>query len=305
MVEGLAERERLREVFGTYLDKSIAEYILSEGFAEEGEELEVSVLVCDVRDFTSFAARSSAKEVVSRLNELFEIVVPIVGRHGGHVDKFLGDGLLGVFGAPEPYPDHADRAVLAACEMASKVNSRDDLGLKIGVGVNTGLVVAGSIGGGGRLNFSVIGDAVNVAARVEAATREVGEDVLITARTRRAADVRDPGRELRRADPEGDRRAGGALRAARGVGGPAARRGAAAGPRGDRARTASSATRAARPAAWRSSRPRGRRRPAGLAPDAPPGDLGERRAGVLAQAAGRSRPRAGPWRACGPGRPRG
>lgn len=183
MVEGLAERERLREVFGTYLDKSIAEYILSGAFAEEGEELEVSVLVCDVRDFTSFAARSSAKEVVARLNELFEIVVPIVGRHGGHVDKFLGDGLLGVFGAPEPYPDHADRAVLAACEMASKVNSREELGLAIGVGVNTGLVVAGSIGGGGRLNFSVIGDAVNVAARVEAATREVGEDVLITART--------------------------------------------------------------------------------------------------------------------------
>ena len=183
MVEGLAERERLREVFGTYLDKSVAEYILGEGFAQEGQELEVSVLVCDVRDFTSFAASSSAKEVVSRLNALFEIVVPIVGRHRGHVDKFLGDGLLGVFGAPEPYPDHADRAVLAACEMATKVNSRDDLGLKIGVGVNTGPVVAGSIGGGGRLNFSVIGDAVNVAARVEAATREVGEDVLITERT--------------------------------------------------------------------------------------------------------------------------
>jgi adenylate cyclase len=183
MVEGLAERERLREVFGTYLDKEIAEYILSEGFAEEGEEVEVSVLVCDVRDFTGFAARASAKEVVSRLNQLFEVMVPIVGRHGGHVDKFLGDGLLGVFGAPEPFPDHADRAVLAACEMASKVNSRDDLGLRIGVGVNTGLVVAGSIGGGGRLNFSVIGDAVNVAARVEAATREVGEDVLITSRT--------------------------------------------------------------------------------------------------------------------------
>ncbi len=182
MVEGLAERERLREVFGTYLDKSVADYILGEG-APEGEELEVSVLVCDVRDFTSFAAASSAKEVVSRLNALFEIVVPIVGRHRGHVDKFLGDGLLAVFGAPEPYPDHADRAVLAACEMATKVNSRDDLGLKIGVGVNTGPVVAGSIGGGGRLNFSVIGAAVNVASRVEAATRDIDEDVLITART--------------------------------------------------------------------------------------------------------------------------
>ena len=185
MVEGLAERERIREAFGTYLDKSVAEYILSEGFSEEGVEREVSVLVCDVRDFTAFARQAEAKEVVARLNELFEIVVPIVTRHGGHVDKFVGDGLLAVFGAPESYPDHADRAVRAACEIATRVNSDEGPGLRIGVGVNTGRVVAGSIGGAGRLNFSVIGDPVNVAARVEAATREVDEDVLITEATRR------------------------------------------------------------------------------------------------------------------------
>jgi adenylate cyclase len=183
MVQGLAERERLREAFGTYLDKEVAEYILSEGFPEEGEELEVSVLICDVRDFTSFAAEAEAKEVVTRLNALFEIVVPIISRHGGHVDKFMGDGLLAVFGAPEPYPDHAHRAVRAACEMVTKVNSEEGPGLRIGVGVNTGLVIAGSIGGAGRLNFSVIGDPVNVAARVEKATREVGEDILITEET--------------------------------------------------------------------------------------------------------------------------
>ena len=123
--------------------------------------------------------------MVARLNELFEIVVPIVTRHGGHVDKFVGDGLLAVFGAPESYPDHADRAVRAACEIATRVNSDEGPGLRIGVGVNTGPVVAGSIGGAGRLNFSVIGDPVNVAARVEAATREVDEDVLITEATRR------------------------------------------------------------------------------------------------------------------------
>ncbi len=185
MVEGLAERERLREAFGTYLDKSVAEYILSEGFSEEGVELEVSVLFCDVRDFTGFARQAEAKEVVARLNGLFEVVVPIVTRHGGHVDKFVGDGLLAVFGAPESYPDHADRAVRAACEIASRVNSDDGPGLRVGVGVNTGRVIAGSIGGAGRLNFSVIGDPVNVAARVEAATRELDENVLITEGTRR------------------------------------------------------------------------------------------------------------------------
>src|SRR3954453_17524810 len=185
MVEGLAERERLREAFGTYLDKSVAEYILSEGFSEEGEEVEVSVLFCDVRDFTEFAAQADAKEVVMRLNALFAVVVPIVNRHGGHVDKFVGDGLLAMFGAPEAFPDHADRAVRAGCEMASVVNSDDEPGFRIGVGVNTGPVVAGSIGGAGRLKFSVIGDAVNVASRVESATRELQENVLITETTAR------------------------------------------------------------------------------------------------------------------------
>jgi len=100
MVEGLRERERIREAFGTYLDKEVAEYILSEGFDEQGVELEVSVLFCDVKEFTHFAAGAEATEVVRRLNELFELVVPIVAEHGGHVDKFVGDGLLAVFGAP-------------------------------------------------------------------------------------------------------------------------------------------------------------------------------------------------------------
>ena len=185
MVEGLRERERIRDAFGTYLDKEVAEYILSEEFPEEGVELEVSVLVCDVQDFTRFAARADAKEVVSRLNELFELVVPIISRRGGHVDKFVGDGLLAAFGAPEPYPDHAERAVRAAVEMVRAANESNRDPLRIGVGVNTGRVVAGSIGGGGRLDFSVIGDPVNVAARVESATRETDADVLITEATAR------------------------------------------------------------------------------------------------------------------------
>jgi class 3 adenylate cyclase len=186
MVEGLRERERIREAFGTYLDKEVAEYILSEGFDQEGVELEVSVVFCDVKDFTRFARNAEATEVVACLNELFEIVVPIVSKHGGHVDKFVGDGLLAVFGAPENYPDHADRAVRAAIEMAREANRPDRTDdLQIGVGVNTGSVVAGSIGGAGRLNFSVIGDPVNVAARVEAATRETGDEVLITVETKR------------------------------------------------------------------------------------------------------------------------
>ena len=187
MVQGLAERERIREAFGTYLDREVAEYILSDEYDEEGIELEVSVLFADVRDFTGFAAEAEAKEVVAALNGLFEVVVPIIARHGGHVDKFEGDGLLAVFGAPAPFRDHAKRATQAALEICERVNGEGAAGeLRVGVGVNTGRVVAGAVGGGGRLNFSVIGDAVNIASRVEAATRELDRDVLIAGATAEA-----------------------------------------------------------------------------------------------------------------------
>ncbi|MDQ2676688.1 MAG: adenylate/guanylate cyclase domain-containing protein [Actinomycetota bacterium] len=187
MVQGLAERERIRDAFGTYLDREVAEYILSDEFDEEGRELEVSVLFTDVRDFTGFAAGAEAKEVVAALNRLFEVVVPVIARHGGHVDKFEGDGLLAVFGAPAPYRDHAKRATRAAMEICRRVNEHGQAGdLRVGVGVNTGRVVAGAVGGAGRLNFSVIGDAVNVAARVEEATRDLERDVLVAESTAEA-----------------------------------------------------------------------------------------------------------------------
>jgi len=183
MALGLEEREEIRAAFGTYMDKEVARLILSGQFPDQGIEVDVSIMFCDVRGFTAYAERAAATEVIATLNRLFETMVPIVDRHGGHVDKFIGDGLLAVFGAPETYPDHADRAFAAGCEIVAAVTS-GDTGLTVGVGVNTGRVVAGSIGGGGRLNFSVIGDAVNVAARVEGATRQTGDDLLITAATR-------------------------------------------------------------------------------------------------------------------------
>jgi class 3 adenylate cyclase len=142
----------------------------------------------DVRDFTAWAEHADPRAVVSRLNELFEALVPVVLAHGGHVSKFIGDGLLAVFGAPDRLPDHAARAVAAGCEMVALVRSRYGETLRVGVGINTGSVVAGTIGGGGRLDFTVIGDAVNTAARVEAATRLTGDDLLITGATRALLD---------------------------------------------------------------------------------------------------------------------
>ncbi len=121
MVEGLEERERLREAFGAYVDPALAERVLREGSDLEGEEVEVSVLFLDIRNFTAFAERARPHEVVSMLNGFWELVVPVLLRHGGHANKFIGDGLLGVFGAPERMPDHADRAVAAALEICDCV----------------------------------------------------------------------------------------------------------------------------------------------------------------------------------------
>jgi class 3 adenylate cyclase len=123
---------------------------------------------------------------VATLNELYEAVVPAILRHGGHANKFIGDGLLAVFGAPERHADHAVRAVAAAREIAQLVRRGVEGELRVGVGVNSGRVVVGTVGGGGRRDFTVIGDPVNTAARVEAATRVTGDDILITETTLRA-----------------------------------------------------------------------------------------------------------------------
>ncbi len=180
MVAGLEERERLREAFGAFVDPQLAERVLEEGTVIEGEEVEVTVLFVDIREFTAFAEHASATEVVAELNAFYELVVPVLVRHGGHANKFIGDGLLAVFGAPEHLVDHADRGVAAALEIAEVVRRAYGGRLRIGIGVNSGPVVAGTIGGGGRVEFAVIGDTVNTAARVEGLTRETNDTVLVT-----------------------------------------------------------------------------------------------------------------------------
>jgi adenylate cyclase len=144
----------------------------------------------DVRGFTPFAERTPADQVVATLNRLFEQTVPIIHAHGGRIDKFVGDGLLAVFGAPRRLADHADRAVHAARAIADAVAAAPDFTLSIGIGINSGPVVAGNVGGGGRFDFSVIGDTVNVAARVETATRQTGDVILLSEETRRR--LREP-----------------------------------------------------------------------------------------------------------------
>ncbi|HEY3944952.1 MAG TPA: adenylate/guanylate cyclase domain-containing protein [Solirubrobacteraceae bacterium] len=186
MVIGLREREQLREAFGAFVDPALTDRVLAEGTDLRGEEIEASILFLDVRGFTEFAEREAAREVVACLNELYGAVVPVIERHGGHANKFVGDGLLAVFGAPERHADHAARALAAACDIARLVREGVGGELRVGLGVNSGRVVVGTIGGGRRRDFTVIGDPVNTAARVEAATRLTGDDILITESTLRA-----------------------------------------------------------------------------------------------------------------------
>ena len=181
MVAGLAERERIREAFGTYVDPEVAEHILQEGTNLAGEEVEVTIMFVDIRDFTGFAEHRPAAEVMASINRLFDVIVPVVHAHGGHVDKFIGDGLLAVFGAPQRLADHADEALEAALGIEDAVRGSE---LRVGVGLNSGQVLAGNVGGAGRLEFSVIGDVVNTAARIEEATRRTGDTILLSDATR-------------------------------------------------------------------------------------------------------------------------
>ena len=184
MQAGLAERQRLQAAFGTYVDPVLATKLLEQGDdVFTGERREVTVMFVDIRDFTPFAEANPAEDVVARLNALFEIVVPAVVDAGGHVNKFLGDGALAVFGAPNDLANHADAAVDAAVLIQRLVAERFGGDLRIGIGINTGVVIAGTIGGGSHLEFTLIGDATNVAARVEQLTKTTGDAILLTEQT--------------------------------------------------------------------------------------------------------------------------
>jgi class 3 adenylate cyclase len=184
MQAGLAERQRLQAAFGTYVDPALATRLLEQGDdVFTGERREVTVMFIDIRDFTPFAEANTAEDTVARLNALFEIVVPAVVDAGGHVNKFLGDGALAIFGAPNDLANHADAAVNCAVLIQRLVAERFGGELRIGIGINTGVVIAGTIGGGSHLEFTLIGDTTNIAARVEQLTKTAGDAILLTEQT--------------------------------------------------------------------------------------------------------------------------
>lgn len=187
MQAGLAERERLQTAFGSYVDPLLAQRLLDRGSdLFEGEEADATVLFVDVRGFTAYSQGRTPGETVARLNELFSLVVPVLLQHGGHANKFLGDGMLAVFGIPEEMADHADRAVAAAAAIQDAVHERFGEDLQVGIGVCSGPVIAGTVGGGGKLEFTLVGDTVNIAARIEGLTRVTGDLILLADSTLQA-----------------------------------------------------------------------------------------------------------------------
>lgn len=181
MVRALNEREQLRDLFGRHVGEDVARLALSQGVALGGEERECAALFVDVIGSTTFAAQRSPGEVVAALNRFFEVVVSVVSEHGGLVNKFEGDAALCIFGAPLELHDPAASALAAARVMSQRLRAEVP-DLDAGIGVSHGLVIAGNIGSTERLEYTVIGDPVNEAARLTEQAKERPERVVASER---------------------------------------------------------------------------------------------------------------------------
>jgi adenylate cyclase len=176
-------RDRVTNLFGQHVSPEVVERLLVEGGDNSGDIRQVAVMFVDFRSFTAGARVRTPQEVVERLDGAFAILVDILDRHGGIVNKFLGDGFLALFGAPIATPDAARNAVAAAREMLAandRVNKAASWPLRIGIGIHFGEVVAGNIGSPRRKEYTVIGDTVNFASRLESLNKEFNSQLLIS-----------------------------------------------------------------------------------------------------------------------------
>jgi adenylate cyclase len=182
-------RDYVTNLFGQHVSPQVVDRLLAAGSTTSSDTRQVAVMFVDIRGFTAAARGRTPQEVVDRLDAAFTVLVEIVDRNGGIVNKFLGDGFLALFGAPLDDPDAPRRAVTAAREMLAAIeqhNIRSDWPLRIGIGLHLGHVVAGNVGSPRRKEYTVIGDTVNLASRIEGLNKEFGSQLLISDTVRQA-----------------------------------------------------------------------------------------------------------------------
>jgi adenylate cyclase len=192
MSEGLAERDQVRDLLGKVVSPAVAAELLRKNVTLGGEEREVTVLFSDIRSFTTMCEALAPQEMLGILNHYFTRMSAIVEAHGGVVDKYVGDAIMALFGAPLASPDNADRAMetaLEMCEALDELNAQQQVrghpAIKVGIGINTAVVIAGNMGSQTRLNYTVIGDGVNLASRLEGLTKtpEYATRIIISSTT--------------------------------------------------------------------------------------------------------------------------
>ncbi|MFQ6131098.1 MAG: CHASE2 domain-containing protein [Armatimonadota bacterium] len=190
------EKQALRESMQYYLPAHVVDELVARPGAVTlgGERREISVLFCDIRDFTAFAEKVHSEETVALLNRFFDAMDDVVWRHEGLIDKYMGDCVMAIFGAPHDQPDHAARAVGAALDMQQEVEATEGVweflgfeGMRVGIGVATGQATVGNVGSSRLIQYTAVGDTVNLASRLEQLTKEHNVPVLVSAETRAQA----------------------------------------------------------------------------------------------------------------------
>ena len=187
MADGLEERERIKDTFGRFVSRDVAEAVLSGRVPLAGQRLEVSILFQDIRGFTALSEQLDPVALLRMLNQFFTEVVAAVEAEGGVVKQFTGDGVMALFGAPQARADHIERAVRAAlgivnrlARLNAQLQTEGVAPLQIGVGIHTGEVVAGLIGPDERVEYGVVGEPVNLASRIEALTKDLTATILVS-----------------------------------------------------------------------------------------------------------------------------
>lgn len=191
VLEDITSEKRVRSTMARYMSKEVADQLLAGGESElGGKDQKVSVMFSDVRSFTSISEALGARETVAMLNEYFTEMVDVIFQHGGILDKYIGDAIMALFGAPFNGPHDADNALAVANQMMVRLGELNDrrarvgsAAIDIGIGISTGEVIVGNIGSTKRMEYTVIGDNVNLASRLEGATKQYGAKILLSEST--------------------------------------------------------------------------------------------------------------------------